>query len=1435
MSLLPKLSMRRLRRLAVWAAAALALFALVGFFALPPLLKSILTDKLSVALHRKVEIGEIKVNPFALSVTIRNVKVREREGAETFAGFEEFYVNLGSTSLFRRAAIVQEIRLTRPYARIVRQKEFTYNFSDLLQGQTPPPKDAKPSPPPRFFLGNLQVVDASVDFLDEPVQKKHTVRKANLTVPFLSNIPSQVNLFVEPVLSAEINGTQYAAKGKTKPFADSLETQFEINIANLDIPYYLAYSPVPLRFAVPSGQLNARTTITFIQPKQESSSLVVKGNIALKDLAVDDLRKSPVVRLQALEVEVASAEPFAKKVHLARIAMQSPKLTVRREKTGTTNLETLLPTQAPPAKGSQPAAPAKAPEPAPAGQAFVLDIDRIELSDGGVFFTDLSTPTPFKARLEPISLGVNQFSNRRDAKTSYALSLGTEARESITVEGTLSVDPLAADGVAEVKSVPLKRYAPYYAERVLFDIESGRLDLSARYHYAQADGGPEIRASDIAVTLNALGLRRRGESQDFVQIPSFAIKGTTIDLTQARVTVGAIATQQGAIKVVRLPNGEFDLQKLLPPPAPADAPQPAPVKAQAGPKPAESKPWVVTLERLSLDQYAVTLEDRTLPQPVTLLAEQIKLTGENLSTAKGVTGKLGLALVLDKATTLSSTAAVSLDPLRAQGSLELSGLPLKQYAPYYQDRILFDIADGELDLATNFEYAQKDAAPDAKLSGLAVSLKALRLKGRKEQDEFLSVPAFAIRNTGVDLAERQLVVGELSTQGGMIRVKRSRNGEINLLKLVPPAPALAASPPAAPAAAPEKPWVVRLEAAAIEGYAIQVEDAVPAEPVTLSAEEIALKAIGFSLQKGESGTLALSMRINQTGTLKTEGSVGLSPLRADLAVTIQGIDLRPVQPYFTDRVKIVITDGSLSAAGRLALAPDEAGELHLGYKGETSLNQFASIDKREAQDFLRWDSLALHEIDAGVNPFRFRAKSVALSQFFARVLVRPDGTVNLQDILEKGEAPAEPRAGDSPKAGGRAPVKPAPAPAPAPPPAPAQNPIKIEQVTLQGGRVSFSDASVKPSYTATMVEIGGRVSGLSSEPGTLADLDLRGKLENYAPLEITGKINPLGESLYADIRARFKDMDLSPLTPYSGKYVGYTIEKGKLAFDLKYLIDKRKLESQNVISVDQFTFGDKVDSPQATRLPVKLAIALLKDRNGLIRLDIPVTGSLDDPQFSIWRIVFQIIGNLIVKAVTSPFALLGSLFGGGEELSQIEFDYGSAAVAGPNLDRVAKLAKALRERPGLRLDIHGYVDAERDRDALLRELFTRKLQAQKVLDQSRRGGPRVPLEQVKIEQAEYAKYLKLAYDFERFPKPRTGLGLVRDLPPAEMEKLMLTHVQVTEDDLRALASQRARAILDALTQPGEIDPERIFILEGKSLSPEKKNSLKASRAEFTIK
>jgi hypothetical protein len=335
-------------------------------------------------------------------------------------------------------------------------------------------------------------------------------------------------------------------------------------------------------------------------------------------------------------------------------------------------------------------------------------------------------------------------------------------------------------------------------------------------------------------------------------------------------------------------------------------------------------------------------------------------------------------------------------------------------------------------------------------------------------------------------------------------------------------------------------------------------------------------------------------------------------------------------------------------------------------------------------------------------------------------------------------------------------------------------------------------------------------------------------------MEITGKIHPFTSNLFVDLKASLRDFNLSPLTPYSGTYAGYKIEKGSLSFDLKYLIAGKKLDAENKVVIDQLTLGDRVESPKATKLPVGLAITLLRDSDGKINLDIPVTGRIDDPEFSVWRIVLQVIVNLLTKVATAPFALLGSLFGGGEELSYIEFDYGSSDISEQSMKKIETLVKALKTKPALKLDIGGGVDMEQDREGLIREQFQRKLKAQKLNDLIRKGEKVESVDEITIEPQAYDRYLKRAYSAEKFPKPRNIIGMEKGLPNEEMEKLMMTHIMIKEDDLRLLATKRAENVADALMEEGEFESGRVFVVEPKTLEPEAKKDVKKSRVDFKL-
>jgi len=759
------------------------------------------------------------------------------------------------------------------------------------------------------------------------------------------------------------------------------------------------------------------------------------------------------------------------------------------------------------------------------------------------------------------------------------------------------------------------------------------------------------------------------------------------------------------------------------------------------------------------------------------------------------------------------------DSLETVIDLDMKKLNLPHYLAYIPFKMNSRIASGTISAKSAVTFTQyKDRPSTLTVSG-DVSLYDLTAVD-KDDNPLVTLPVYTLRNAFIDFGEKELTVDEIYSGDGIINVRRNKDGTFNLQRLLP---RLAEKLEETAEKKEEKPWTVNINTLAYENFTINAEDLVPADPVTLVAGQIDLKAENVSTQKNSRGTLTYSFQLNETGTVSAKSSFGINPVAADVALSLKDINIIPFQPYITDKIKILITGGAVSTKGSLSYttAEEEGGAR---FNGEASIENFSSVDKLNANDFLKWKSLYLGGVHFDSDPLNLTVGEVALADFYSRLIVNPDSTLNVQGIVIEEAAGAEAPVKDKSVEGISAEEKSAP-----------DMRIQIDAVTLQAGTINFSDRHIQPNFSANLLDIGGRISGLSSEEETRADVDLRGKLENHAPLEIRGSINPLSRDIFVDLKIDFYDMDLSPLTPYAHKYAGYAIQKGKLSLDLQYQIAENKLDSENRIFLDQFTFGEKVESPDATKLPVKFAVALLKNSKGEINLDLPVTGSIDDPEFSIGSVIMKMVVNILVKAATSPFKLLGALVGGGEELSHINFDYGASGLQDIEKTKLDKLAKALSDRPGLNIEITGYADSERDREALIQMAFENKIKAQKLKETVRKGESGLPVDEIIIAPEEYEKYLAKAYKDETFPKPKNLLGMDKALPPPEMEKLMFTYIEIKNDDLRLLASRRALAVKDYFLSMGGVAPERIFLVQPESIHPEKKESLRDSRVDFTLK
>jgi hypothetical protein len=1209
------------RRVAAVAAGLFLLWAVVGFLAVPRLVLSKLPPVLSTKLHRPVTLKNARFNPFTLALTLEGLTVGEKEGSGTFVSVERAFVNAQLSSVLYRGAVLSEVVVQAPSISVARTGEGTYSVSDLIEEFS---KDEPGAKPARFSVANIRVVGGSIRFDDRPAGTKHEITELTIGIPFLSNLPVDHEIFTQPFLGAKVNGSAFGLKGKTKPFSGTHETTLDIDLADVDLPFYLAYVPMQGDARLVSGRLDTNLTVSFRQETGKEPAVVVSGKAELRQLLFADADKAPLAGAKRLVAILDSADPFRRSVSLRSLTVEAPEAWILREKGGGYPIaEKFLgnPSRKAPAKVVKPAADSKQD-----GSAWNVEVAMVAVTNGKLHYRDEHPHRPFEGVVEEITVTVTGLSTAKGKAATLEATATRAGGERYEHSGKFTLDPESSEGTLKATGVVLKSYSAYYEDLVRFDLEGGTLDVSTKYRWPVAGGTTAL--SDLSVSLKDVRARKTGEKEDFLRIPSASMTGAAVDPEKNAIQAGALAASGVALKVVREKDGGFDLTGLVGPSAAGDPAPPAPTPAGLNPP------------------------------------------------GKGTSGDLG--------------------------------------------------------------------------------------------------PGWTVR------------VASLDFQKGSIRYT----------------------------------------------------DLSAPRPVALALSPVSLTAQGLSTARGEKGKVGGRVVIGGKGSISVSGTASLSPLGVEMKSDVKDLDLTSFTGYFPERVQLSLIRGTVSAKGTISVKETADGSLSLGYSGDATCAKLRTVDPFTAQDFLTWNSLYFGGMKATWNPLSFTAEKVAATDLFARLELYEDGTPNVQRLFGLDEPPpvddAAAEAAMAPASAGKNPDSAQPALTIGPAAAPEVPFVRIDAVTLQGGTIHIDDHFVKPSYRAEMKEVGGRISGLSSVEGTRAEVDLRGRLESSAPLEISGTVNPFSAMSFADIRASFRDIDLVPMTPYFVKYAGYAVQKGRLTMNVDYKLDERKLKAQNSFVVDQFTFGEKVESPTATKLPVKLGVSLLKDPDGVIRLDVPISGSVDDPKFRVGPIVWKVIGNLLLKAVSSPFALLSGAFGGGKELSFVDFAPGTSSLDPEATKRLEALASALAKRPALKLEVEGKAEATRDAEGMRRLLFERKVKARKAEELAKGGTPAASVDDVAVSKGEWPEYLKRAYKKESFPKPRTALGIVKEIPADEMEKLMLANIVVSPDDLRQLALSRAEAVKEFLLGPGKAPPDRVFLVDpAPAAEPKPGESL--TRAAFVLR
>jgi len=1153
--------------------------------------------------------------------------------------------------------------------------------------------------------------------------------------------------------------------------------------------------------------------------------------INVKGVAVEGKGGGPFIACAGLRATISPASVYKRALILSEVTLEAPSFSITRTAPNRYSFTDILERQQAQKK--------------PASQGPLLfSINNITVTNGTVDFDDRAVDGGRKHTVRNLHFAIPFISNM-----PYLMEKYTDPKLTAVVDGAAfsfagKVKPFSTsmetDVTIHLDQLNLPRLVAYSPQPPPVELVAGNLgvDMNMKYRIS-ADKIPELlirgqaRLDDIVVNLK--------NGQPLLKLPALVVKASKLEIFAKLFEFEAITLDGLELFVSRDTKGQWMYEHLLPQKKTVASPETdqgikqEPVKAVQQP--------FVQISALAVTNGRVHMSDAVPKGGFKGSLNDITINLKHFTTAANKPAEYDLSLQVDKEATLTSDGSFSVTPLAAKSSAKLTGLNLQRGWPYLA-RFLTAPLKGVLDLSGEVGF-NKDNGLTAENGRLILK----NLSTRYGKNDGLDLSLLTVNGAAFKQKENSLEIAEAKLSKGNVVLSREADGQISALSLLVTQPNSPPhkTPPAVstpknttlktrsmPVTSGAKAFSYRLKRFQADKLNLRFHDKSRSGKPTFSLRNTSLLLANLNGPRFTPAQFRFASTFGKQTPLKASGDITPLPFHYKGSISIGRLPIRDFEEYFPENLNVFIIGGYLDTALNMDIALKDGTPVGT-FKGSAGIRAFHSIDMIAEQDLLKWESLQLDEFRGSLEPFSLNVKDVALNGVYSRIIVRKDGTLNLQNLVLK------PAPTPTPKSQGPSPAPPvAPTEAAAATPSAAQQnarakgQISIGAVTIQDGTLSFADHHLSQQFNTTFYNLGGRVSGLSSEDSKFADVDLRGNLENHSPLQITGKINPLRDDLFVDLMVSFHDIELSPATPYSGTYLGYAVEKGKLFLDLKYHIEKKELTSDNKIFLDQFTFGNKVESDKATNLPVRLGLALLKDRKGEIHLDVPVTGRTDDPKFNIWRLVFQVLKNLMVKAVTSPLSLLSSMFGSGEDFSAVQFGYGTSVVPPGEEQKLSALSRALLDRPALKVELKGYVDREKDIEAYRRELLNRKLKNEKFLTLGKEGTLKAgeKVDTIQILPEEYATYLTAVYKKEKFPKPRNVLGLIKNLPPDEMNKLIIANTIIGKPELQALARERVVAVLNYLVRKGNVPAERIFQKEDDVLKAPEKESISRSRVEL---
>ena len=1114
--------------------------------------------------------------------------------------------------------------------------------------------------------------------------------------------------------------------------------------------------------------------------------------------------------LQGFKIQEHNGQPFAafdvfyfklglfqsiKQLALAfdKVLLIKPYVHIAKQKNGTFNFQDLFKAKAAEKKKNQ--------------QLFPVAITKLSLSDGQLIWEDASSAKPEREVVYPINFDIENFTTQTDKQARLGLTMTLKSGGQLDWTGVAGINPLFSEGHIKLDNVRMETILALGSQDAFHVDLKGYELLNADYKVRYIDNSLKLEVNKGTAEIHDIQLLEKGQNKTLIKMPVFALHGIDFNFEKQAILIESVTANDADFQAWLNDQGVINYQTLFP--ASKSGNNSANKTAANTAEPKEAL-WKIKVNSVTLTNFGLNFEDQTMKKPVVLNLKPINFELTNYTNETGASVPFQMNAGVNKTGSIKLTGDAVIQPFSAKAAIDAKNITLENFQAYLNKFVRLDIIDGKLNIEGSAVLAtpkkdQLDVTFKGNTSIVNLLARDQLLKEKDNKKSLVNLPVFAVRGIDFNLGKKELVLDSISANNAEIRAWLNPEGIINYQALFP----ITKSPEkninqniANIAEIQKATWKINVNNLALTNFWINFEDQTLKKPLVKNFKPINFKLTNYSNQNGAKMQAQLSVGINKTGLITLKGDTVVEPFSARLDIDADNIELQQFQPYFDKFVLLDVIDGDLHINGQLSVAKLDQNRTDVKFKGNTGIASLLTRDQTAHKDLVKWKNLTFKDISIDLLANRYTAAALDIDQPFARVTIRKDKTVNFKDIIinNKSKPDAHDKTAHSKQTGVSKPY------------------FKLGKIKIKNGSSDFSDLSLIMPFAAQIESLDGGASDVSSEQKSIMTFGLWGNAYDLAPVDIKGKISPyLGDY---NVEINFNGLPMPLISPYMVQFAGYTVEKGKMTLGLKYKVANGELTASNSIYIDQLELGEKVKNPNAVSLPLKLAVTLLKDSSGKIKLDVPITGSLEDPKFSVAALITDALVNALSKVVTSPFHALASLIGSKKDLSTISFTAGNSSLNKAQQEKLGDLSKALKERPSLNLDIKGAAFQEQDWPVIREDALYDQLKIRRAAEINKGDGKKIREEYVKLSDKDYKRLLADMF-IEKFPllAERSFLGTPElrnpkagDFYEIAKQKLLAT-IKPEENRLKQLASARAQAIANYIIQKDGVPRERVFILD----------------------